>query len=66
MDQRSGTDAASRLPTKLAVGNLPQIRSAIAEEIESALAGKESAKDALDKAKTRGDVILRNFEKTAG
>jgi sn-glycerol 3-phosphate transport system substrate-binding protein len=50
----------------LRLGNLPQIRNAIAEEIESALAGKESAKDALDKAKTRGDVILRNFEKTAG
>ena len=50
----------------LRLGNLPQIRSAIAEEIESALAGKESAKDALDKAKTRGDVILRSFEKTAG
>jgi sn-glycerol 3-phosphate transport system substrate-binding protein len=50
----------------LRLGNLPQIRDGIAEEIESALAGKETAKDALDKAKARGDQILRQFEKTAG
>jgi len=50
----------------LRLGNLPQIRNSIAEEIESALAGKETAKEALDKAKVRGDAILRNFEKTSG
>jgi sn-glycerol 3-phosphate transport system substrate-binding protein len=50
----------------LRLGNLAQIRDGIAEEIESALAGKESAKEALDRAKARGDGILRSFEKTTG
>jgi sn-glycerol 3-phosphate transport system substrate-binding protein len=36
-----------------------------AEEIEAALAGKKSAKQALDDAVARGNAVLRQFEKTA-
>jgi sn-glycerol 3-phosphate transport system substrate-binding protein len=35
-----------------------------AEEIEAALAGKKSAKDALDTAVARGNTMLRQFERT--
>jgi sn-glycerol 3-phosphate transport system substrate-binding protein len=42
-----------------------QLRDIIAEEIENALAGKASAKDALDKAVARGNAILRQFQKAA-
>jgi sn-glycerol 3-phosphate transport system substrate-binding protein len=74
-DRNPGIDTAihellDKPPTEnsrgLRLGNLPQIRDAIAEEIEGALAGKESAQEALDKAKARGDAILRSFEKTTG
>ena len=34
------------------------------EEIESALAGKKTAKEALDTAVLRGNVMLRQFERT--
>jgi len=47
----------------LRFGNMVQIRDVIAEEVENALAGKESAKDALDKAVARGNAILRQFQK---
>jgi sn-glycerol 3-phosphate transport system substrate-binding protein len=47
----------------LRFGNMVQLRDVIAEEIESALGGKESAKDALDKAVARGNAILRQFQK---
>ncbi len=48
----------------LRLGNMVQLRDMWAEEIESALAGKKSAKQALDDAVTRGNVVLRQFEKT--
>ena len=35
------------------------------EEIEQALAGKKTAKQALDSAVERGNQMLRQFEKTA-
>jgi sn-glycerol 3-phosphate transport system substrate-binding protein len=41
-----------------------QMRDMWAEEIESALAGKKTAKQALDDAVTRGNATLRQFEKT--
>lgn len=47
----------------LRFGNMVQLRDVWAEEIESALAGKKSAKQALDDAVSRGNTMLRQFEK---
>jgi sn-glycerol 3-phosphate transport system substrate-binding protein len=47
----------------LRLGNMVQLRDVFAEEIENALGGKASAKDALDKAVARGNAILRQFQK---
>jgi sn-glycerol 3-phosphate transport system substrate-binding protein len=67
-----GTDVSIRqmtlhLPTDnskgLRLGSFVQIRNLIEEEIESALQGKKSAKDALDSAALRGNDLLRQFEK---
>jgi sn-glycerol 3-phosphate transport system substrate-binding protein len=49
----------------LRLGNMPQLRDVWSEEIEAALAGQKSAKDALDAAVSRGNQILRQFERTA-
>jgi len=49
----------------LRLGNMAQLRDVWAEEIEQALAGKKTAKQALDAAVERGNQILRQFEKTA-
>jgi sn-glycerol 3-phosphate transport system substrate-binding protein len=48
----------------LRFGNMVQMRDVWSEEIEAALAGKKTAKEALDAAVTRGNTILRQFEKT--
>ena len=48
----------------LRLGNMVQLRDIWAEEIETALAGKKTAKQALDAAVQRGNVMLRQFEKT--
>jgi sn-glycerol 3-phosphate transport system substrate-binding protein len=48
----------------LRLGNMVQLRDIWAEEIESALAGKKPAKEALDTAVTRGNQMLRQFERT--
>jgi sn-glycerol 3-phosphate transport system substrate-binding protein len=48
----------------LRLGNMVQLRDTWAEEIETALAGKKTAKQALDDAVKRGNVMLRQFEKT--
>jgi len=42
-----------------------QLREVWAEEIEQALSGKKTAKQALDAAVERGNQMLRQFEKTA-
>ena len=42
-----------------------QMRELWAEEIEAALAGKKTAQEALDAAVSRGNAMLRTFEKTA-
>ncbi len=47
----------------LRLGNMVQIRDFWAEEIEAALAGKKSAKAALDEAVARGNTMLRQFER---
>jgi sn-glycerol 3-phosphate transport system substrate-binding protein len=49
----------------LRLGNMVQLRDVWAEEIEQALAGKKTAKQALDAAVERGNAMLRQFEKTA-
>jgi len=50
----------------LRFGNMVQMRDVWSEEIEQALAGKKTAKQALDDAVSRGDNMLRQFERTAG
>jgi sn-glycerol 3-phosphate transport system substrate-binding protein len=49
----------------LRFGNMVQMRDLWAEEIEAALAGQKTAKEALDAAVARGNAMLRTFEKTA-
>ncbi|MDN3279334.1 sn-glycerol-3-phosphate ABC transporter substrate-binding protein UgpB [Frankia sp. RB7] len=49
----------------LRLGNMVQLRDVWAEEIELALAGKKTAKQALDASVERGNTMLRQFEKTA-
>jgi sn-glycerol 3-phosphate transport system substrate-binding protein len=48
----------------LRLGNMPEIRNIIQEEIEKALQGQQSAQQALDNAVQRGNVVLRTFERT--
>lgn len=48
----------------LRLGNMVQLRDVWSEEIELALAGKKTAKEALDSAVQRGNAMLRQFEKT--
>ena len=48
----------------LRFGNMVQLRDVWAEEIEQALAGQKSPKDALDAAVSRGNAMLRQFERT--
>ena len=49
----------------LRFGGMVQMRDVWSEEIEAALAGKKSAKEALDTAVSRGNDMLRQFERTA-
>ncbi|KEY59183.1 sn-glycerol-3-phosphate ABC transporter substrate-binding protein UgpB [Serratia sp. DD3] len=46
----------------LRLGNMPQIRTVVDEELESVWAGKKTVQQALDTAVQRGDVLLRRFE----
>lgn len=46
-------------------GRWTEIRDFYHEEVEKALQGKQSAKDAIMNAQTRGNAALRAFEKTA-
>jgi sn-glycerol 3-phosphate transport system substrate-binding protein len=43
-------------------GNLTQVRDVVDNEFEALLAGNKTAKEALDAAVERGNVILRDFE----
>jgi len=47
----------------LRLGNMVQMRDMWSEEIESALAGKKPPQQALDDAVSRGNAVLRQFEK---
>lgn len=48
----------------LRLGRLPEIRNILYEEIEKALQGQQNARQALDSAVARGNVVLRAFEKS--
>jgi len=48
------------------LGNFVQVRDAIQEELEAALAGKKTAKEALESAKKRGDELIERFNKAQG
>jgi sn-glycerol 3-phosphate transport system substrate-binding protein len=70
-DKNPGADVATRqmlnkppLPfTKgLRLGNMPQIRTVVDEELEGVWTGKKTPQQALDAAVQRGDVLLRRFE----
>jgi sn-glycerol 3-phosphate transport system substrate-binding protein len=62
-------ELTNKTPTEnsrgLRLGNMVQMRDMWSEEIEAALSGKKTAKQALDDAVARGNTVLRNFEKTA-
>ena len=48
----------------LRLGNMVQLREVWAEEFEAALSGKKTAKQALDDGVSRGNAMLRQFERT--
>src|SRR5262249_39097989 len=47
----------------LRLGNLPQIRDAVNEELEAVLAGEKPVKEAPDAAVSRGNELLRQFQR---
>ncbi len=70
-EQNPGADVATRqmlnkppLPyTKgLRLGNMPQIRTVVDEELEAVWTAKKTPQAALDNSVKRGDVLLRRFE----
>lgn len=48
----------------LRLGRLPQVRVVIQEELEKALQGRQTAQQALDTSVSRGNAVLREFEKS--
>ncbi|WP_380183192.1 sn-glycerol-3-phosphate ABC transporter substrate-binding protein UgpB [Kalamiella sp. sgz302252] len=72
-EKNPGADIATRqmlnkppLPfTKgMRLGNMPQIRTIVDEELEGVWTGKKTPQAALDSAVTRGNILLRRFEQT--
>ena len=61
-------ELSGKAPTEnsmgLRFGYLPQARDIMYEELENIFAGKKSAKEGLDDAVKRGNVLLRKFEAT--
>jgi sn-glycerol 3-phosphate transport system substrate-binding protein len=47
----------------LRLGNMPEIRNIIQEEMEKAFQGQQAARQALDSAVQRGNAVLRAFER---
>lgn len=47
------------------LGRMVELRNIIQEELEGALQGKQGAQAAMDNAVTRGNRVLREFEKSA-
>ncbi|AWK87669.1 sn-glycerol-3-phosphate ABC transporter substrate-binding protein UgpB [Azospirillum thermophilum] len=71
-DKNPGADVPAkqltRTPTTensmgLRLGNLPEIRNIIQEEMEKAFQGEQTARQALDNSVKRGNTVLRNFER---
>ena len=60
-------ELTGREPTEnsrgLRLGNMVQLRDVWSEEIEASLSGQKTAKEALDAAVTRGNQMLRQFER---
>ncbi len=58
------------IPTKnsrgVRLGNMPEIRVVLYEELEKAFQGQQTAKQALDSAVRRSNEILRRFQQTIG
>jgi sn-glycerol 3-phosphate transport system substrate-binding protein len=50
----------------LRLGNMPQIRTIVDEELEQVWAEKKTPQQALDSSVQRGDELLRRFEKSGG
>jgi sn-glycerol 3-phosphate transport system substrate-binding protein len=48
----------------LRLGGMPEIRVIMQEEMEKAFQGQQTAKQAQDSVVQRGNVVLRNFERT--
>ena len=48
----------------LRLGRLPEIRNIIQEELEKALQGGQTAQQAMDNSVTRGNHVLREFQKS--
>ena len=46
------------------LGRMVELRNIIQEELEGALQGKQGAQAAMDNAVTRGNRVLREFEKS--
>lgn len=46
------------------LGRLPQIRDIIDEEVEKGFQGRQDAKQAMDNVVERGNVVLRQFERS--
>jgi sn-glycerol 3-phosphate transport system substrate-binding protein len=44
------------------LGNMPQIRTIVDEELEAVWSGQKTAKQALDESVQRGNLLLRRFE----
>jgi len=72
-EKNPGADIATRqmlnkppLPfTKgMRLGNMPQIRTIVDEELEGVWTGKKTPQAALDNAVKRGNLLLRRFEQT--
>ena len=73
-EENQGTDTAIRQlslnkPTEnsrgLRLGNFVQIRDVIDEELEAVWSGQKTAEQALNDAVSRGNTLLRQFERTA-
>lgn len=58
-------NAPSENSKGIRLGSFVLVREVIEDELEQALAGKKTAKSALDAALTRGNDILRKFEKAS-
>jgi sn-glycerol 3-phosphate transport system substrate-binding protein len=50
----------------LRLGNMPQIRTVVDEELEQVWTGSKTPQQALDSANSRGNELLRRFEKQGG